>query len=168
MIINRVNIDYVLKNQSNGLISNIISFNFQPFKKKGKKKPAKERLGTKPSDFRPKNLELEKHDSVKDRLGERRGNIFDRIQPIPGEDTTNKPSTSVKLRIGPTNTEKREAQRKSRKTRDLASTRQRFPREAKDSQTTKCNQIGGYIFHTREEDTTDSEEETYKASKSKE
>ena len=78
-------------------------------------------------------------------------NVLDRIQPVPGEDPPNQQSTAVKLRLGKSNSEKREAQRKSRRTRDMASSRQRFPREAKGSQNpkSKCNQIEGYIFHTR-------------------
>ena len=124
-------------------------------------KSAKNRLGTKPSDFRPRSLDVERLEQqvpVRDRLGERCVST--------GQDSANKLSTSVKQRIGPTNSEKRKAQRKSWKTRDLASNRQRFPRQAKESQT-KCNQIDSFYFPYREEDT-DSEEENYKASKSKE
>ena len=54
----------------------------------------------------------------------------------------------------------------------LASSRQKYPREAKGSRKSeseyKNNQIDGYIFQNREEDTTDSEEDTYKSSKSRE
>ena len=135
-----------------------------------KTKPAKDRLGTKPSDFKPKNQEPENTVPIHERLGERRGDTCDRIQPAPREVPSNQQSTPVKLRLGKTNLEKREAQRKSRKTRDQASSRQRLPREAKSNQKSesKCNQIGGYIFHTREEETTDTEEEIPKSSKSKE
>ena len=137
-----------------------------------KTKSAKERLGTKPSNFRPKNQEQDNHVSAFDRLGERRGNVFDRIQPIPGEDLPSQGSTFIRQRIGKTNTEQREAKRKTRNARDQASFCQVYPREAKGSRMSKSehknNQIDGYIFQNQEEDTTDSEEDTYKSSKSRE
>ena len=130
-----------------------------------KNKPSKERLGTKPSDFQPKKEEIPgDNSSAHDRLGERRGNFWDRTRPVPGEAS---PSNQLFIqRHGKMNSEKRKAQRKSSSTRDMASSRQRLPRLAKSypKPEPEKNQIGGYIFHNREEETTDSEDKYKKSS----
>ena len=60
-----------------------------------KTKSAKDRLGTKLSDFTSRNQEPDNHVSIHDRLRERQRNVLDRIQPVPGEDHSSQ-STSIR------------------------------------------------------------------------
>ena len=56
------------------------------------------------------------------------------------------------------------------KTRDMQSSRQRFPRAAKNNPKPELEryQLEGYIFHNRDEETSDSEDENKKSSGPKE
>ena len=125
--------------------------------------PVKERVGPKNSD---KIRAAQKTKSVKERLGTRqsdrfgRRHVLDRIQPVSDADHSDR-GPSIRSRLGKTNMETREAQRKSRKARDRASTRQSHPRGAnsKEFLAALCGQKVKV-----EENPTDSEDEDHESS----
>ena len=64
-----------------------------------KTKPAKERLGTKPSDFRPRSQETENNAPIQNRLGGRQRNVWDRNEPTPAEVPSERKDNPVKQRL---------------------------------------------------------------------
>ena len=114
-----------------------------------KTKPAKERLGTKPSDFRPRNQEPENNAPIQNRLGERQRNVWDRIEPTPAEVPSERKDNPVKQRLGKTNSEKREAQRKSRSERDPPKTPKRGQENPKTLDKIRQPNRGIHIPHSR-------------------
>ena len=96
---------------------------------------AKDRLGTKSSNPRAGPSNPGTSGTVHDRLGRR--HVLDRINPIPDADHSNHLEFDlppIRSRLGNTNLMPREAQRKSRKARDQASSCQSYPRDAKSKE----------------------------------
>ena len=131
--------------------------------------PIKERVGPKNSD---KTRAAQRTKSVKERLGTRqsdrfgRRHVLDRIQPVSDADHSDR-GPSIRSRLGNTNLETREAQRKSRRVRDRASSHQSNQRgvNSKEFLDALCGQKVK-IKVKIEEDPTDSEEEDQESSKS--
>ena len=112
-------------------------------RKNQRTKPAKEGLGTKPSNFHQAHDGLGVAGPSNQRFTQRQGKM---------------------------NFEKHDAQGKNRSTRDTARSRQRLPRAAKSYPIPepKQNQIGGFIFYNCEVETSDSEDEHQRSSGYKE